>query len=136
MPDVRSIVVAKQRLDPGKLALYDLVLHEWIRVFGCSLFSMRAMSAALGIVAIVLVFAAVQEVCRCLGDEMAAATGEVAGAFAALIYATNVTTVLTDRTVRMYPLVMAAELLQITFLYAHSAVADSPTTPRPRSLPL
>ena len=41
--------------------LFDIVLHEWVRIFGDSLFAMRAMSAALGTLAIVLLFIAVRE---------------------------------------------------------------------------
>jgi mannosyltransferase len=110
-----QVAKAERRLDPGKLALYDLVLHEWIGLFGDSLFAMRSMSAALGTIAIVLIFVTVREVCRSLGDEPAAAVGELAGAFAALLYATNLQMVVSDRTVRMYPLAMCAELLQLTF---------------------
>ena len=115
LPTIRQVIVSERRLDPGKLGLYDVTLHEWIRVFGDTLFALRAMSAALGTIAIVLLFVAVREVCRSLGDESLAATGEVAGAFAALIYATNVVMVVSDRTARMYPMLVAAELLQITF---------------------
>ncbi len=114
-PSAMQVAMVEQQLDPGKLALYDMTLHEWIRVFGDSLFAMRAMSAALGTIAIVLVFVVVREVCRSLADESAGAIGELAGAFAALLYATNLEMVLSDRVVRMYPLVMCAELLQITF---------------------
>jgi mannosyltransferase len=118
-PSAQQVGQIERQLDPGKLALYDVTLHGWIAVFGDSLVAMRAMSAALGTIAIVLVFVAVREVCRSLADEpdgpAAAAVGELAGAFAALLYATNLEMVLSDRTVRMYPLVMCAELLQITF---------------------
>jgi hypothetical protein len=110
-----EVVAEEQRLDPGELALYDVTLHEWIRAFGDSLFALRAMSAVLGTIAMVLLFVAVREVCRSLGDESSAAIGELAGAFSALIYATNVVTVVSDRTARMYPMLVAAELLQITF---------------------
>ncbi len=114
-PNVQQVAKLEQQLDPGKLALYDVMLHEWIGVLGDSLFTMRALSAALGTIATVLVFVAVREICRSLGGEAAAAVGEVAGAFAALLYATNLEMVLSDRVVRMYPLVLCAELLQITF---------------------
>jgi uncharacterized membrane protein len=115
-PSVQQVVAAEQRLDPGKLALYDLLLHGWIGIFGDSVFAMRAMSATLGTIAIVLVFVAVREVCCSLQeDRSTASTGELAGAFAALLYAFNLQMVVSDRTMRMYPLVMAAELLQITF---------------------
>jgi len=99
----------------GKLPLFDLVLHEWVRIFGDSLFAMRAMSAALGTIAIVLLFVAVREVFRSLGGEAVAEAGEVGGAFAALIYALNLTIVVSDRTAREFPLLTVAELAQIIF---------------------
>ncbi len=118
-PSARQVGQIERQLDPGKLALYDVMLHEWIAVFGDSLYAMRAMSAALGTLARVLAFVAVRELYRSLADQpngpVAAAFGELAGAFAALLYATDLEMVLSDRTVRMYPLVMCAELLQITF---------------------
>ena len=91
------------------------MLHEWIGIFGDNLFAMRAMSATLGTIAIILLFVVVREVCRSLVDESATSVGEMAGAFAALVYATNLEMVLSDRIVRMYALVMCVELLQITF---------------------
>jgi hypothetical protein len=115
LPTIAEVVARERQLDPGKLALYDVALHEWIRAFGDSLFVLRAMSAVLGTIAIVLLFVAVREVCRSLGDESSAAIGELAGAFSALIYATNVVMVVSDRTARMYPMLVVAELLQITF---------------------
>ncbi|MGH7750455.1 MAG: hypothetical protein ACREQ5_37630, partial [Candidatus Dormibacteria bacterium] len=114
-PNVKQVAAMEKRLDPGKLAVYDVLLHGWIGVFGDSLFAMRAMSAALGTIAIFLVFVAVRESWRSLVGEPAAAVGELAGAFAALLYATNIEMVLSDRIARMYPLAMCAELLQITF---------------------
>jgi len=75
---------------------------------------MRAMSVGLGIVSVVLVFIAVREICGALGNP-SLAFGETAGAFAALIHATSFTMVNSDCTIRMYPLVVAAELLQIAF---------------------
>ncbi len=115
-PDVSAVVAMEHQLDPGKLPLYDLLLHGWIRIFGDGVGAMRGMSAVLGTIAIVLVFAAVREVCRSLGGQAGAAIGDLAGGFAALIYAVNFMMVMSDRTVRMYPLAMSAELLQIFFL--------------------
>jgi len=116
-PTLHKVVAAFWRFeDGGKLPLFDVVLHGWARIFGDSLFAMRAMSAALGTVAIVLLFVAVREICRALGGEACAETGEVAGAFAALIYALNLTMVLSDRTAREFPLLTTAELAQIIFL--------------------
>jgi mannosyltransferase len=115
-PGVSAVVATEHQLDPGKLPLYDVMLHGWVRLFGDSVPAMRAMSAALGTIAIVLVFAAVREVCRSLGGQSGAAIGDLAGAFAALAYAVNFMMVASDRTARMYPVAMNAELAQIFFL--------------------
>ena len=116
VPRVSEVVALEHEIDPGKLPLYDLMLHGWIGVFGDGVGAMRGMSAALGTIAIVLVFATVREVCRSLGGQAGGAVGDLAGGFAALAYAVNVTMVTSDRTARMYPLAMIAELLQIFFL--------------------
>lgn len=115
-PSVPEVVRTFWRSENGgKLPLFDLALHGWVRIFGDSLFAMRAMSAALGTLAIVLLFFVVREVCRSLGSEAAPETGAMAGAFAALIYALNLTMVQSDRTAREFPLLTVAELVQIFF---------------------
>lgn len=115
-PTLDRVVVGFWRFENGgKLPLFDIVLHGWVRIFGDSLFAMRAMSAALGTLAIVLLFIAVREICRSLGGSAAAEAGEVGGAFAALIYALNLTIVVSDRTAREFPLLTVAELAQIIF---------------------
>jgi hypothetical protein len=116
LPGVSEVVAMEHQLDPGKLPLYDLLLHGWISVFGDGVAAMRAMSAVLGTIAVVLVFAAMREVCHSLGGRAGAAIGDLAGGFAALIYAVNFMMVTSDRTVRMYPVAMSAELAQIFFL--------------------
>ena len=115
VPTLGEVVATERRIDPGKLALYDLMLHAWIGLFGDGLFAMRAMSAVLGTIAILLVFAAVREACRGPDGTDANATGELAGALAALAVATNLTLVISDRTARMYSLTLAAELTQVIF---------------------
>lgn len=114
-PDVHAVIQTEEQLEGEKLWLYGLLLHGWVGAFGDSLFSMRALSAGLGTIAIVLLFGAVREVCLCLADEPAANFADLAGAFAALLFATNATMVLASRLARTYPLVVAAELLQILF---------------------
>ncbi|HVA83359.1 MAG TPA: glycosyltransferase family 39 protein [Candidatus Binataceae bacterium] len=115
-PSVAAVIAAEPRIENGgKLPLYDLLLHAWIGIFGDRVASMRRLSAVIGTMVIVLVFVAVREVFRLLGDESSGMTGELAGAFAALIYATNLTMVVSDRTAREYPLLLATELLQIVF---------------------
>ena len=115
-PTLRDVGAAFWQFENGgKLPLFDSLLHEWVRIFGDSLFAMRAMSAALGTLAIVLLFIAVRESSRCLGGEAAIEAGEVGGAFAALIYALNLTIVVSDRTAREFPLLTVVELAQIIF---------------------
>jgi mannosyltransferase len=113
---MNAVIAAEHRLDPGKLPLYDLALHAWIGAFGDGVTAMRSMSAAIGTLAILLLFLAAREVCRALGGELGRTVADVAGAFAALAYAVNFMMVTSDRTVRMYPLALDAELLQIFFL--------------------
>jgi hypothetical protein len=115
-PALRRVTATFWRLENGgKLPLYHIALHEWVRFFGDSLFAMRAMSAALGTLAIVLLFFAVREAGRSLGGAAGAEAGEVGGAFAALICALNLTIIASDRTAREFPLLTAAELAQIIF---------------------
>jgi hypothetical protein len=115
-PNVCDVVKTFWQVEAGgKHPVYDLVLHEWVRVFGASLFAMRAMSASLGTIAIVLLFFTVREIYRALDGEASAEIGEMAGAFAALIYAVNITFLISDRTAREFPLLIVVELLQIMF---------------------
>lgn len=111
---VRRLLQLQPQLDAGKLAVYDLLLHYWIEIFGDSLSSMRALSAAIDTTSILLIFAVVRELYRDFAPAELR-TGELAGGFAALIFATNVAVVQSARTARMYPLMTAAELAQIFF---------------------
>ena len=55
-PTVGEVVRQGLELNPGKLALHDIVLHFWMLAFGDSMTSIRALSALLGTLAIALVF--------------------------------------------------------------------------------
>lgn len=115
-PSVEEVIAAEPRIENGgKLPIYDILLHGWIRLFGDAVAPMRRLSAVIGTIVIVLLFIVVREVFSSLGDESAALSGELAGAFAALIYGTNFTMVVSDRTAREFPLLLAAELLQMEF---------------------
>ncbi|MBV8361391.1 MAG: hypothetical protein JO189_26155 [Deltaproteobacteria bacterium] len=111
---VRRLLQLQPQLDAGKLAIYDLLLHYWIEMFGDSLRSMRGLSSAIDIVSILLMFVVVRELYRVFADGELQ-TGELAGGFAALMFATNVAVVQSARTARMYPLMTAAELAQLFF---------------------
>lgn len=97
-PDVRRVILTTMQVEKGgKLPVYHILLHTWIDIFGDSLSSMRAPSASLGTIAIVLLFVAVREICHSLSDNPARLLGETGGAFAALIYALNITLLQSDR---------------------------------------
>jgi mannosyltransferase len=115
-PNLHRVVAGFWQFENGgKLPLFDILLHGWMRVFGDGLFAMRAMSAMLGTAAIVLLFVAVGETGRWLGGDALAASAEMGAAFAALFYALNVTIVASDRTAREFALLTVAELAQIVF---------------------
>lgn len=114
-PSVSAVWKSAPRIDPGKLGVYHVLLHGWIDMFGDGLFSMRALSAGFGTLSIFLVFATVREVYLCLGDGASEEAAELAGAFSALILATNFEMVLASRLVRMYPLMIVFALFQILF---------------------
>jgi mannosyltransferase len=127
-PDLRAIIERQRSLDPGKLALYDVVLHGWIGLNGDGVGSMRALSALLGTIAIALVFAATRELLLDLGGAAEIRRAELGAALAALIAAVNLTLVDQARTVRMYPLTLVLELAQvICFLRAASPRARGPS---------
>jgi hypothetical protein len=123
-PDLRAVIERERSLDPGKLALYDAALHGWIALGGDGVESMRAFSAVLGTIAIVLVFAATRELMLDLGGVAEIPRAELGAALAALVAALNLTLVDQARTVRMYPLTLVLELFQvICFLRAASTRA-------------
>ncbi len=127
-PDLRGVVERQRSLDPGKLALYDVVLHGWIGLNGDGVGSMRALSAVFGTIAIALVFAATRELLLDLGGVAEIRRAELGAALAALIAAVNLTLVDQARTVRMYPLTLVLELAQvICFLRAASPRAQGPS---------
>lgn len=116
-PTVHAVLRAQSTLNPGKAGLHDLALHLWMRAFGDRLAAMRALSAVLGTLAIVLVFGALRELFAAGIDSTAAARPapdrrDEAAAFAALIFAANLVTVKYSREVRMYPIVLAAVVAQ------------------------
>ncbi|HLK87637.1 MAG TPA: hypothetical protein VKT27_14120 [Candidatus Binataceae bacterium] len=112
-PTLRAVVERERLLDPGKLALYDLALHAWIAAGGDGVGWMRTFSAMLGVCVVALMFAVARELMLGLTETIEFSRIELAGAFAALVAAANLTLVNQARTVRMYPLTLALELAQV-----------------------
>ena len=116
-PTIRAVLDAQRILNPGKAGLHDLALHLWVHAFGDQLFAMRALSATVGVLAILLVFGAAREL---LTASIESVTDESPGpvecngaaAMAALIFAVNLVAIKYSREVRMYPMVIAAVVAQ------------------------
>lgn len=126
-PTIAQVVAQAHRIDPGKLALYDIALHGWICIFGDTSYAMRSMSAALGIISIVLLFLVVGRFYSLLCDDSESDGSALAGAFAAILIATNLAIVVHDRTARMYPMAVSASLGQMFFfagLHRRGALID------------
>jgi 4-amino-4-deoxy-L-arabinose transferase-like glycosyltransferase len=116
-PSVHAVLLAQSTLNPGKAGLHDLALHLWMRAFGDGLAAMRTLSAAIGTLAILLVFGAARElfamsIDTAVGTPPDADRREHAAAIAALIFAVNLVTIKYSREVRMYPIVIAAVVAQ------------------------
>ncbi len=73
---MRDVLRAQTRLNHGKAGLHDVTLHLWMRAFGDSLAAMRALSAAIGTIAIVLVFGASRELLAASCADRAAAVDD------------------------------------------------------------
>jgi hypothetical protein len=116
-PTLHAVLDAQRRLNPGKAGLHDLALHLWMRAFGDHLLAMRALSATIGTLAILLVFGAARELFAASPDTdlegpLAGRFSDDAAAIAALVFAVNLVTIKYSREVRMYPFVIAALVAQ------------------------
>jgi mannosyltransferase len=110
-PSAAEVIARQPALNPGELPVHDLLLHEWIALFGSSLAAMRALSAALGVASILLVYLVVCE----LFEESALTRDDVktAAGLSALLFAVNLVTIKYSHEARMYPLMLAAILAQV-----------------------
>ncbi|HZC45415.1 MAG TPA: glycosyltransferase family 39 protein [Candidatus Acidoferrum sp.] len=108
-PTVAQVIARQPALNPGELPIHDLLLHGWIALFGSSLTAMRALSAALGVASILLVYLVTSELFASQSDDARLIAG-----LAALVFAVNLVTIKYSREARMYPLMLAAILAQVT----------------------
>jgi hypothetical protein len=122
-PNLMEVVHRQQRLNPGKMAVHDIAMHLWMRLFGDSLASLRSLSALFGTASILLVFLVVREIFRVEENprvrEVAAAPPETdpewIGAVSALLFALTFKMVFHSREARMYSMMVAMVLAQIWF---------------------
>jgi mannosyltransferase len=110
-PNAAEVIARQPALNPGELPVHDLLLHEWIALFGSSLAAMRALSAAFGVASILLVYLVVCE----LFEESALTRDDIkiVAGLSALLFAVNLVTIKYSHEARMYPLMLAAILAQV-----------------------
>ena len=117
-PTVGEVVRQGLQLNPGKLAVHDIVLHFWMLAFGDSMSSIRALSALLGTLAIALVFVVTRELFPPEEEtevSLFASDSSNIAALSALVFALNVVAIRYSREGRMYALMLDVVLCQLWF---------------------
>ena len=111
-PSAAEVIARQPSLNPGELPIHDLMLHGWIALFGSSMAAMRSLSAALGVISIWLVYLVVCELFA--GSALTRDDIKIIAGLSALLFAVNLVTIKYSREARMYPLMLAALLAQVT----------------------
>jgi uncharacterized membrane protein len=120
---MREVLLLQPKLNPGKFALHEVMLHGWIRLFGDGLNAMRILSGLTGALGIVAVFFVTRELLRMPGmlrrDAKATREGSetlsdmVPAAFAALLFAVNLVFIKYAQEARMYSVALLCALIQV-----------------------
>jgi len=113
-PTIGAVIAAQARLNPGKMAVHEIALHEWMAAFGGSIVAQRTLSAMLGTFSILIVFWIGWELCVQREDQDDGSAAMIA-ALGAIVYAVNLVTIKYTREARMYPVMLTAILLQVWF---------------------
>ncbi len=135
-PSVAEVLRVQHQLDSGKFPIYELAQHGWMRVFGESEAAMRALSALIGSLSIVLVFilgvevmlaarespepspASLREAASPVKERARYEEGRIyiVAALCALLFAVALPSVDIARQARMYSMMQAWILTQVIFL--------------------
>jgi 4-amino-4-deoxy-L-arabinose transferase-like glycosyltransferase len=119
-PSLSDVVTLQERLNPGKLAVHEIALHGWMALLSDRIAAQRSLSAALGTISILIVFWIAWELNRPSTDsedvgQTARDEATMIAALGTLVYAVNLVTIKYAREARMYPVMLAAILLQVGF---------------------
>src|SRR5262245_5393865 len=90
-PTIDAVIAAQARLNPGKMAVHEIALHEWMAAFGDSIVAQRALSAMLGTITILIVFWIGWELCTQADQDEGRAP--MIAALGAIVYAVNLVTI-------------------------------------------
>ena len=118
---VAEVARLHEKMNRGKLPIYSIALHLWLKLFGQSEAALRGLSATLGTLAIALVWFAVYEAVRAPSLRTPEAgvdsiDASVAAGLCALITAASLVMIRYSREARMYPLMLTMTLAQVGFL--------------------
>src|SRR5258708_5599119 len=110
-PSVTDLLRIQHQIDSGKLAVHELALRGWMQMFGQTEGAMRAMSALIGSISIVLVFILTVEVLSAVSrtetEDRQAGRIYVIAALSALLFAVGLPAVEIARQARMYSMTQA-----------------------------
>jgi mannosyltransferase len=124
-PSVTDLLRIQHGVDSGKLAIHELALRGWMHMFGESEGALRAMSALIGSLSIVLVYILAREILSAVpaGETEATETKErpqgriyFIAAVSALLFAVGFPAVEIARQARMYSMMQAWILAQVIFI--------------------
>jgi mannosyltransferase len=120
---ISEVLQLQPRLNPGKFALHEVLLHGWIRLFGDGLVAMRALSGVAGVIGIVAVFFVTRELVRVQDVFQRAAkpaqegpetpSDMLAAAVGAVLFAINLIFIKYAQEARMYSVALLCALMQV-----------------------
>jgi hypothetical protein len=119
-PSVTDLIRIQHGIDSGKLAVHELALRGWMHMFGESEAAIRAMSALIGSLSILLVFILALEILSAVSstetEDHQQGRIYVIAALSALLFAVGLPAVEIARQARMYSMMQAWILAQVIFL--------------------
>jgi mannosyltransferase len=114
-PTVREVIARQAIFNPGKLPIHDLMLHAWMAIFGQGLAVQRSLSALMGTISIVIVYFVARELFADPALESEGIDAWLLASISALFFAVNLVMIKYAREARMYPVMLAAILMQVGF---------------------
>ncbi len=119
-PSVADLLRIQHGVDSGKLAIHELALRGWMHMFGESEGALRAMSALIGSLSIVLVFVLAREIVSAVSatetEDRRQGRIYLIAAASALLFAVGLPAVEIARQARMYSMMQAWILAQVIFI--------------------
>src|SRR6266849_7136893 len=119
-PSLTDLLRIQHGVDSGKLAIHELALRGWMHMFGESEAALRAMSALIGSLSIVMVFILALEILSAVSatetEDRRQGRIYLIAAASALLFAVGLPAVEIARQARMYSMMQAWILAQVIFI--------------------